>query len=154
MAGMPDPTERLHPLMHAMVEGGYYQPSALRPPVRNDSTYVGPDFQRFQSPELKASGFFGDMNRGVGPTVSEYSLGGLPPAPYRQPPAGQGFTYPSLYPGITKQGMTDVVNAAARNTQVPEYVEQGARASAQDRMSQGKSPFWNPQQDYLFQGLR
>lgn len=151
MAGMPDP--RLNPLMQAAAEGGYYQPSVLRPPVRNDSTYAGPEFQRYQSPELKASGFFGNVGT-PGREITEYSAGGLPPAPYRQPPAGQGFTFPTLYPGITKQGLSAVLDAAGREQPVPQYIEEGARVAAQDRMSQGKSPFWNPQQDYLMQGMK
>lgn len=158
MAGMPDPRNLMNPLMQATMEGGYYQPSPLRPPVRNDP-YVGENVQRFQSPERKASGFFGEIGTPQ-MAVTEYSLGGMAPAPRRQPPAGPMFAYPSLAPGMTKQQVKDVANFATGGTEAPApfspmpRIEQNALSSAQERMAQGKSPFWNPQQDYLFRGLR
>lgn len=153
MAGMPEPTNRLHPLMHAVTEGGYYQPSPLRPPVRDDAAYVGEGFQRYMSPERKASGFFGNLGM-PGAAIGEFSLGGQPPAPMKQLPAGQAFTYPSIFEGITKQGLMSVLGEAAGGPRFPQSVADQARAAAQERMAQGKSPFWNPQQDYLFQGMK
>lgn len=159
MAGMPDPKNQLNPLMQATMEGGYYQPSPLRPPVRNDQSYPNtPDYQRFQSPERKASGFFGELGTPQ-EAVTEWSMGGVSPAPGRRPPTGQGFTYPALAPGMTRQQVKDVVNFASGATEAPApfspmpRIEQNALSSAQDRMSRGLSPFWNPQQDYLFKGM-
>jgi hypothetical protein len=144
---------QLHPLMQGMSEGGYYQPSPLRQPERTDQTYARQGFQRYASPELKASGFFGELGTPK-EIVSEYSSGGQVPVPGRQVPRDQAFTYPSIYQGITRQRLGEVLNAAQQNRLISPGTEARAFAAAQDRMSQGKSPFWNPQQDYLLQGMR
>lgn len=152
MAGMFDES-RLNPLMQGMSEGGVYSPSPLRPPVRNDAGYVGEGFQRYMSPERKASGFLGELGT-PSQIVSEYSSGGQAPAPMRQAPKDQAFTYPTIYEGITRQRLGEVLGAAQQDRPVSASTDARAFDAAQSRIGRGLSPFWNPQQDYLFQGMK
>ena len=159
MAGMIDPTNRLHPMIQGVLDAGTYGPMPtagmpLLTQVRNDP-YSGPGSQRYMSPERKASGFYGELGT-PRISVTEYSLGGPARIPEKQNPATQAFTYPSLVPGMTGKQIGQVVDAATgKSTQpLPPVTENMAYNSAQNRMSQGLSPFWNPQQDNLMQGMK
>lgn len=156
MPGFLTPTD-VHPLMRAALDAGSYGAlpvNMLPAPQRTDAAYVGEGFQRYMSPERKASGFYGELGAPRGNLVSEYSLGGQAPAPFRQAPAGQAFTYPSLYPGMTGKQIGAVLADEAGGPRMPQSIEDQAFNSAQSRMAQGLSPFWNPQQDNLFRGMR
>ena len=132
---------QLHPLMKHVVDSGSLGPmptNMMPTPPRIASNY-GDHLQRYNSPERKTTGFYGEIGLGESP-VTEFSLGGDAGIPQ----------HPSVFQGMTGKQLQAVLDEANGGSRFPQSIADQAYNAAQDRISQGLSPFWNEDQDMRF----
>lgn len=82
----------------------------------------------------KQKGFLGELQRPDGNISTEVSIGVVLD--------DQAVSIPTLVPGLTDEERNQVLN-----DEMPESVVEKAVQHARMRMQQGKSPFWNPDDD-------
>jgi hypothetical protein len=130
-----------HPLMQHVLDAGALGPmptNMMPAPPRTPSDY-GDHLQRYNSPERKTTGFYGEIGQGESP-VSEYSLGG----------EGGEVLHPSVFQGMSGKQLKAVLDEANGGSRFPQSIANQAMNAAQDRVAQGLSPFWNEAQDMRF----
>lgn len=89
-----------------------------------------PETQKFDSPEQKSFGFQGPVKVGTRDVASEYST------------SSDIGEHPSIVSGMPPHLSQEVWTAARMNQPLPEDVARFADKHAQQRLEEGKSPFW------------
>jgi hypothetical protein len=130
-----------HPLMQHVLDAGALgpMPTNMMPAPPRPGPYEGDGYQRYNSPERKSSGFYGEVGQGKHP-VTEFSLGG----------DGGVIQHPSIFQGMTGKQLQSVLDEANGGRRFPQSIANQAMNAAQDRVAQGLSPFWNEAQDMRF----
>ena len=132
---------QVHPLMQHVADAGALGaiPTNMMPAASRMPSNYGDHLQRYNSPERKTTGFYGEIGQGESP-VSEFSLGG----------EGGEILHPSVFQGMTGKQLQAVLDEANGGKRFPQSIADQAMNAAQDRISQGMSPFWNEDQDMRF----
>ena len=112
---------------------GAYSP--VNTPIQNPE-------HRYDSNDYKSHGYFGELPvPSSNSYATEYSIS--------QDIDGSPISMPSLVPTLTNEEIQQVLHAAKNQQLPPQVVLDKALAHAQDRIKQGKSPFWAvPEKQY------
>ena len=94
-----------------------------------------PSSDRMDSPQLKSTGFYGPLTIGPDNVASEYSIG------------SEIGEYPSIAQNMPPNLLAQSLSAAAFHQPVPGPAADFAERAAANRMSQGRSPFWEQGKD-------
>jgi hypothetical protein len=96
---------------------------------------------RYGTNDPKANGFFGELPLPSGNVATEYSVG--------QTMNGNNVEMPSIVPTLNASELQSALIAANSGTQLSDAVYDKSLKYAQQRASQGQSPFWRlPEKQY------
>ena len=113
---------------------------AAQPPVSGGEVDPGGKYGfRYNSTDKKQAGFYGEIPVGNGSVATEFSVG--------QDINGKGVEMPSIVPGLTFDELEEIKQATVTNKQMSPSIYEKALLHAKERLSQGKSTFWEPGED-------